>query len=422
MLINYQFENFNSFREKASFSMQAPLTKVKSRFPDNYVHLSNGFDVMKTAVIVGENAGGKTNFVTSLMFFKYLFKTNDIVKSHKQFLNSNNTNSRCPQNDETTQRFYIELSDERDIIYSYDLCLDYFGIISEQLSVRKKRNVSSRLVFSVKREDMKIKCDSEKCSESKCKIDEVNSGYTISSPDDNLSAWGQEIFENPSSSNSVGLFVTKLAILGCIPAMRFSELIIKDLSPVINGSEYNLYKTVLDEQEDINILRDPRFFEIFRLIDYSIVRVEISEENPFGKSVVYRRGKDGKEFPREIRKDSKGVGEFFAWAVQLFRVIYENKIVIADEMDRLLNPVLSDRVISLINGTDHKGQFIFTTHNALNLDLKKYMKEQIYFITKDIESLESEMYSLSEFPEVRYETSKVYEIYMKGVLGGTASE
>lgn len=30
------------------------------------------------------------------------------------------------------------------------------------------------------------------------------------------------------------------------------------------------------------------------------------------------------------------------------------------------------------------------------------------------------MYSPADFPEVRYENTKIYEFYMKGILGGTA--
>ena len=97
-------------------------------------------------------------------------------------------------------------------------------------------------------------------------------------------------------------------------------------------------------------------------------------------------------------------------------------MVFADEMDRVLNPILSDRVIAFINGEDHHGQFAFSTHNVLHLNLKTYMKEQIYFVTKSKDSLTSELYSLADFPEVRYETAKVYEFYMKGILGGTAFE
>ncbi len=108
--------------------------------------------------------------------------------------------------------------------------------------------------------------------------------------------------------------------------------------------------------------------------------------------------------------------------MQIFRVVYENRVVFADEMDRVLNPILSDRVVAFVNGAEHRGQFIFSTHNVLHLTLKTYMKEQIYFVTKSKDSLTSELYSLADFPEVRYETSKVYELYMKGILVGTAFE
>ena len=46
------------------------------------------------------------------------------------------------------------------------------------------------------------------------------------------------------------------------------------------------------------------------------------------------------------------------------------------------------------------------------------MKEQIYFVTKSKDSLTSELYSLADFPDVRYETAKVYEFYMKGIFLG----
>ena len=158
------------------------------------------------------------------------------------------------------------------------------------------------------------------------------------------------------------------------------------------------------------------------MIDYSIKKIEVNQEDPFTKSKIYRKNAKGEYFVKELAMDSSGVREFFAWAIQIYRVVYENKVVFADEMDRVLNPVLSDRVISFINGKKHNGQFVFTSHNVLHLDLKTYMKEQIYFISKDSENLNSELYSLADFPEVRYETTKIYEFYMKGILGGTAVE
>ena len=224
------------------------------------------------------------------------------------------------------------------------------------------------------------------------------------------------------SQKNYGLFVSKLALLGSEHAIRFTDYMKNILCPETNAINYDIYKSMQAEEEDLRILKDTRYLDIFRMIDYSIVNLIVDEEKPFSKTLIVRQRADGTEFVRELSSDSNGVREFFAWAVQIFKVVYENKVVIADEMDRVLNPVLADRVISFISGKEHYGQFIFTTHNVLHLDLKNYMKEQIYFITKEIETLESEMYSLADFPEIRYETTKIYEFYMKGILGGTAVE
>ena len=50
--------------------MEASNSKVKTRYPDNYTSTDVDYDLLKTAVIVGENAGGKSNFIGSLKFLK----------------------------------------------------------------------------------------------------------------------------------------------------------------------------------------------------------------------------------------------------------------------------------------------------------------------------------------------------------------
>ena len=82
MLISYKFKNFCSFSDEAEFDLLAPGNKVKHRFPDNYVETEAGYDLLKTAVVVGENAGGKTNFISSLSFFKSLFANNERVRTY----------------------------------------------------------------------------------------------------------------------------------------------------------------------------------------------------------------------------------------------------------------------------------------------------------------------------------------------------
>ena len=393
MLIYYRFNNFCSFNCESEFSMNAPTGKVKKRFPDNFVEISGGFALLKSAVIVGENAGGKSNFISSLKYLKSLFVTNSQVKSVRSFVNA----VSLQEQKKPMQKFEICFKTANGKIYVYHLHLDESGISYEELQSLKKRNAAAVSLFKAEKQ-------------------EDGSWIAVAKE---FTSFGKRI-NKLLSGESMGLLVSKLALLGDENALDVVEWMTEVLYPESLTSEKS--EDIIRLDADIKILKDDRYLEIFRMVDYSICGVELDYENPYSKTTIIRKDENGNYFRRELQMDSAGVREFFAWAVHIFRVVYENKVVFADEMDRVLNPILSDRVIAFVNGTEHNGQFIFSTHNVLHLDLKTYMKEQIYFITKDRERLTSELYSLSDFPEIRYETTKIYEFYLKGILGGTAFE
>ena len=393
MLIEYKFNNFCSFNSDNEFNLVAPGGKIMKRFPDNYIEMNNGYDILKTAVIVGENAGGKSNFINSLKFLKTMFTNNESVRSIHAYINTDSLKEKIVP----VQRFELTVIADNNVIYTYELMIDEDGILVEHISSQVKRKSVKRDIMRVQRLAGKDRYSVELNSDMR----ELNKAMQ-------------------KSSLSIGLFVTKLALLGNEDALAFVNWMNGKLFPEAVYSETN--SDAKKAQEDMRILRDSRYIDIFRMVDYSICDIEVDEEKPYSKTRIIRKNKNEEFLSRELHTDSTGVREFFAWAVQIFRVVYENKVVFADEMDRVLNPILSDRVIAFINGKAHKGQFIFSTHNVLHLDLKTYMKEQIYFITKNREKLTSELYSLSDFPEVRYETTKIYEFYMKGILGGTAFE
>lgn len=389
MIINYTFNNFRSFYNDAEFSMTANAGKVLKRYPDNYSTLPGGLKLLKSAVMVGENAGGKSNFIYSLQFLKSLFQDNSVVKTV-----SSNINSNAGKDQES---FDITFCVENGRVYHYCLTIDSKRIIAESLFYKNEINKKEQSVFEA-----------------------------YWAPEAKAYHFEDSRIEEPvrnalrKNAGALGLFTTKLALLGNEYAIEAVNWMNNTLYPV-SLTEGSLSVKQPSEQ-DIRILNDPAYLDVFRMVDYSICGIIVDREQPFSKTVISRRRADGTTMDRELQYDSTGVREFFVWAIQIFRVVYENRVVFADEMDRVLNPVLSERVISFINGKTHCGQFIFSTHNVLHLDLKTYMKEQIYFVTKIRDSLNSELYSLSDFPEVRYETTKIYEFYMKGILGGTALE
>ena len=87
LLLEYSFKNFCSFKEKTNFSLRATDDTIKSSFPDNY--FADEQNVLKSAVIIGENAGGKTNFVKSLQYLKN--KKNWKVESASKYINDDYT-------------------------------------------------------------------------------------------------------------------------------------------------------------------------------------------------------------------------------------------------------------------------------------------------------------------------------------------
>lgn len=413
MLISYKFRNFCSFDQVAEFDLLAPANKVKNRFRDNYTQTEKGYDILKTAVVIGENAGGKTNFINSLSFLKSLFENNKMVQAYKGFININHLEIPSDEKRDTLQEFDIQVIGDKGTVYHYNLQIDEYCIVSEEFSYRNEKNSREKSVLFLERGSMDVKNIESRITVS------VNYNICVQNSKREIEA----LFAKPTHTReNVGLFITKRAILGDEHALEFVGWMNEKLIVESQSNDYSLYRELQNVEEDVRIIQDSRFLDILRMVDYSICDIEIDEEKPFRNSRIIRKTKDGKVFPRELKSDSGGVREFLAWAVSLFRVVYEDKVIFADEMDRVINPILAERMIAFINGKDHKGQFVFSSHNVLHLDLKNNMKEQIYFVTKNRDSLNSELYSLADFPEVRYETAKVYEFYMKGILGGTAFE
>lgn len=407
MILEYKVSNFSSFNNEFDFSMKPG--KVISRFQDNVIAINNNFKVSKLAVIVGENAGGKTSFMRSMDFFKYMI--NDSSGAYIQSIKKlcNNYNNKKPQSYELT------LVGRNDKVYRYTLIIDDKSIVLEELAIRglnyNKNN--DKVIFRRDRTECKKVDNSEKV---------VDIAFNIFIDKNMIS---KELYKllnevlDKREYNHTGLFVNYLYSLGIDIVKPFVDSVNKNIIVEIpHRATIDVYKRMINNERDIEILKKDSYFEIFSLIDSSIVRIEVNDEQPFEKTVIVRQLQDGTEFKLEISNDSSGVNEFFAWAIQIWKVINEDAILFADEIDKVFNSILASKVVNYIKGSDHKGQFIFTTHNVLHMNTNDFMKEQIYFISKDIETLSSTLYSLGDFPDYRYEKVNVYELYLKGLLGG----
>lgn len=432
MLLEYSVDNFRSFKDEAFLELRPTKTKAINRFPNSYVALGTGEKVLKDLVIVGENAGGKSNFVESLGFLRDLFVRMDVeCHSYTNTVNSSNlvladdgSKTASLEKTNTTQVFSIEVALD-DATYFYVLKIDGLGVLEEKLSYRKKRTGQSNVVFAKHRTGGSF-CDScDDASNCDKRTDSSKSGclhfaIDIAESDGPFSEENiQRLYDAQDTVRRPML--SWLAAIGESHCRRVSDWIVNDLV-VAYGPSGRLSDLRVEPDDLFSLMASEEYLSIVQLIDGSIVEIVPDRERPFMESVVVRENASGKRFNRQVKDDSAGVRQFLAWSVYIYQVVYQGKTVVADEVDSLINPMLSDKVIAFINGSDHHGQFIFTTHNIFNLTLRTYMKEQIYIVSKDSETLESSLYSVADFDEIRYDVKEeLYEFYLKGMLGGTVN-
>ena len=403
------------------FSLRS-TENLREKFPDNYIFDKN---VLKSAIIVGENAGGKSNFIKSLSYLQALFKKNQSIESAlKNIYDGYNFGNKTKIID-TTQNFFIAVLID-NCEYYYKLEIDCLGIKKEIFSQIPLNKNEEDIIFKVERSEKNILLNDtldfiQLANRAEKPLIELNYDLQVNSDiDENL----RNILKRTESDEHDGLNISKLAILGIKSAVAFSKWINENLFINISsdGEQYSQIKKLT--KDDLRVLNDKeKFLPILRMIDSSISDFKLDNKSPFSDTIIVRVDENNRRYEHDLISDSAGIRDFFPLAIQIFKIIYQNKVVFADEMDHSLNPVLTDKILSFIHGSEHTGQFIFTTHNVLHLNLENYMKEQIYFVTKNSSTLQSELYSLADFPDIDYDIgTDLYKFYLRGVLGGTLNE
>ena len=418
LLLEYSFKNFLSFKDEMYFSLRS-TENLREKFPDNYISDKN---ILKSAIIVGENAGGKSNFIKSISYLQFLFKKNQAIESSlKNVYDGYNFGDKTKIID-TTQKFFIAVLVD-NCEYRYTLEIDCLGIKKEVFSQIPLNPTAEEIIFTVERSEKNIRLTDtidliQLANREDKPLIELDYALQVNSAiDEQL----RNILERTASDEHDGLNISKFAILGIKSAVIFSKWINENLFTNISfdGEQYSQIKKL--SKDDLRVLNDKeKFLPILRMIDSSIRDFKLDNKLPFSDTII---DENNRRYEHDLISDSAGIRDFFPLAIQIFKIIYQNKVVFADEMDHSLNPVLTDKILSFIHGSEHTGQFIFTTHNVLHLNLENYTKEQIYFVTKNPNTLQSELYSLADFPDIEYDIGiDLYKFYLRGVLGGTLNE
>jgi uncharacterized protein len=118
-----------------------------------------------------------------------------------------------------------------------------------------------------------------------------------------------------------------------------------------------------------------------------------------------------------FEEESSGTQKFFALAGPWFHALTRGTLLVIDELDLRLHPLLTRRLIELFYEPrpDHRcGQLVFTTHDSSLLNGEVFRRDQIWFAEKTPEGATS-LYSLADFRPRRGENIRAG--YLEGRYG-----
>jgi uncharacterized protein len=114
-------------------------------------------------------------------------------------------------------------------------------------------------------------------------------------------------------------------------------------------------------------------------------------------------------------EESEGTRALFSFAGPWLDVIENERVLVVDELDTSLHPLLVHHLVKRLHHAGTKAQLIFTTHDTTLLSPKLLRRDQVWFMEKDAESA-TRLYPLSDFSP--RDNEAIERGYLNGRYGG----
>jgi uncharacterized protein len=421
MLIEFSVGNYRSFKEKVTFSMVAAnlVSQDKNLDGNNAFAVDEKLSLVKSAAIYGANASGKSNLAKALQFMKWF-----MVNSSKET--------------QSTERIGVErfrLSTETDnqpsffeIVFLLDGQQHRYGF-----TVNQERVVSEWLYYVPKARETKL-------------FDRSNNSFDIAK------IYKAEKISDRTRDNA--LFLSVSAQFN----VDKSESILNWLT-----HQFNLISGLSDEKITMkyffSVELQDEAVQLLNIMDLGIERIEIQQIdlNAF-ETIAKSFEKEGwdsgtvkavlehldRRWPENIDKnrirtihqkfngegeqeslesfsllndESDGTQKLLALSGLLLHTLKNGKVLIIDEFDARLHPLMSRTILELFNSNDtnpNNAQLIIMTHDTNLLSNKIFRRDQVWFTEKDKYGA-TYLYSLAEY-KVRNDASYSSD-YIKGKYG-----
>lgn len=430
MLVNFRIENYKSFKEFTEFSMQA--TKLKNLKESNSFDINN-ISLLKSAVVYGANASGKSNLLNAMKDMKKIILSSlNLQKEykHKPFLLNTDT-------EEKPTIFELEFIIEK-ILYRYGFEIRKDATILEEWLHQKKMEPRAKetVLFKRVKQDITIsaKFKEGKSLESKTREDalflsvvaEFNGEVSLS-----IIEWVENFMILFSLNDNEFKFISYLAL-------DYTDMQ-KNIINFINSSDVGIStlttkESSFDELTKISLNEnglDSKLTKKFsKALKKSIEEIEGKkiEEKDIPKKIQTQHMMYNKENKFQTYKtfdldmESAGTQRLLSFSGPILMTLDMGRVLVIDELDNSLHPDLVKAIIKLFNSKEtnpKNAQLIFTTHDTNLLDQSLFRRDQIWFTEKDIYGA-TDLYSLVEYGKGKTRDDLALEKnYLDGKFGAT---
>ena len=384
MLVQFKMKNVLSFKEETIFDMTA-ISAYKEH-PSNLIDIDKKEKFLRVAAIYVANASGKSNFVWALKLFRRIVSQslNNVDDETESVLKKYSRPFSFEENKGNSEfEIVLILGDEE---YQYGFEYNSEKIVTEWLYRKNLKANRKAMIF-------------ERA------MQEVNLGASVRKK---CEAYKEQI---PSETLVLSFFnklnlktdIFKTVYSGIMDILVFTS----DDCENTNFLDAILPRIIDNEKE--------KLLEFLAAIDIGIKDITYKKKEKETLFFTFHKGEDGELYPLNLYDESEGTIKSIMLYIHAHMAIISNYVLVMDELNVKLHPLLLKFFIDLFYNNDSMAQLIYTTHDTTLMDKKFFRRDQIWFVQKD-ELGHSELCALSDF-KVRSDASFEKD-YLAGVYGG----
>jgi AAA15 family ATPase/GTPase len=416
MLIQFSIKNFRTFKDKATLSLIASNYDKDTRENENIFGSEKfGYRLLKSAVVYGANASGKSKLFDAITFMKYF-----VINSSKESQKGERIEVEPFRLSKETENEPSEF----EIIFLFNNELFRYGF-----EVTKQKIVSEWLYHKPKTKEVELfyreanTFDIHERSFSK--------GATVVKEGlvrDNALLVSVAAQFNEKTAIIVIDWFKRLKTLSGLNESGYQGFTVgKTEDPTHKIKILELLKAADLGIQDIKLQKldlDSLPKGMPKEIKDKIIREDSEEQAEFISDVLttHKKYDSNKKVIDNVifsldGDESSGTQKFFALTGPILDVIENGYTLVVDELDSKLHPNLVCKIVSLFNSkelNEKNAQLIFNTNSTNLLSSGLFRRDQIWFTNKDKYG-EAKLYSLADF-SVR-KTDPFEENYIRGKYG-----